>query len=107
MWDGHSCPSLLTWPLLYLAVTGETKIKTNFNGNGDGQECPSHTNPPTSIVHTRLLDLNQAGLREAGLGVLRGAPGIEDGNLMHAGNGAVGRAGFFREVFAANVVARV
>ena len=39
--------------------------------------------------------------------MLRRAPGVKDGNLVHAGNRAVRRAAFFREVFAADVVAGV
>ena len=38
---------------------------------------------------------------------LRSAPGIEDGNLMDAGNGAAGRAAFFREEFAAAMLVRI
>jgi hypothetical protein len=46
VWDGHSCPSLLTLVLILLVspffwnawfwLQLQTKV------NGDGQECPSH-----------------------------------------------------------------
>ena len=39
--------------------------------------------------------------------MLRGAPAIEDGNLVDARNGAIGSAAFFGEIFAAHVIARV
>lgn len=40
-------------------------------------------------------------------GMLWGAPGIEDRDLMHAGDGAVGGASFFGAVFAAEIVPRI
>ena len=39
--------------------------------------------------------------------MLRGAPGIERGNLMHAGNGAVRRAGLFGHILPPDVSQRV
>src|SRR5271155_4787829 len=39
--------------------------------------------------------------------MLRGAPSIEDGNLVHARHGAMRRAAFLREIFAAHVVASI
>jgi hypothetical protein len=39
--------------------------------------------------------------------MLRGAPSIEDGNLVDARNGAMRSAAFFCEIFAAHVIARV
>jgi len=44
MWDGHSCPSLLT--LTFAAETSgqvSVNVKFKFQVKGDGQECPSHT----------------------------------------------------------------
>ena len=59
----------------------------------------------------RLLDLYQfaSGSRGRGgfHGVLRGAPGVKDRDLMHAGDSAVRRAAFFGKKFAADVVASV
>ncbi len=49
VWDGHSCPSLLILTLhLSLTPAGRDlgiKVNTNtkINGNGVGQECPTHT----------------------------------------------------------------
>src|ERR1700730_1861922 len=40
-----------------------------------------------------LLDLNQVAVDRASArrcGMLRGSPGVKDGNLVHAGNGAMG-----------------
>ena len=58
-----------------------------------------------------LFDLHEFVLRCVGAmrlrRVLRGAPRIEDRNLVHAGHRAVRRAAFFREIFAADIVARV
>lgn len=63
-----------------------------------GQECPSHT---------RLLDLHQFArggwLCARSRRTLRIAPEIEDRNLVDARNGAMRGAGFFGEVFAADV----
>src|SRR5579864_9756136 len=39
--------------------------------------------------------------------MLRSAPGVEDGDLVHAGNRALGRTGFFGEEFSAKIVAGV
>src|SRR5438094_1566205 len=53
-----------------------------------------------------LLDLYQisGGSRD---GVLRSAPGIEDRNLVHAGDCAVRSAAFFGEIFAPDIGDRV
>src|SRR5262245_2584612 len=64
-----------------------------------GQECPTHTS---------LLDLHQL-VRSRRLCAcsgrpLRIAPSIKDRNLVHARDGAVWRAGFFGEVFAADIL---
>src|SRR5579863_5754335 len=53
-----------------------------------------------------LFDLHKIAGTYAGR-LLRRAPGIEDRNLMHARYGAVRRAGFLGEEFAAQVVASV
>jgi len=45
VWDGHSCPSLLTLVLKWQRIPNvdtNTNIKTKIKIKGDGQECPSH-----------------------------------------------------------------
>src|SRR5262249_43287409 len=54
----------------------------------------------------KLFDLDQVtstGIDYNGRRTLRGAPGIEDRDLVHAGDGAVRGAAFFAEVFAADI----
>src|SRR6202011_5741321 len=54
-----------------------------------------------------LLDLNQVAVNRASArrcGMLRGSPGVKDGNLVHAGNGAMGGAGFLGQVLATYVI---
>ncbi|MGO9648407.1 MAG: hypothetical protein ACLPOO_10150 [Terriglobales bacterium] len=42
VWGGHSWPPKLRL-LLNFGGDPNVNIKINFNINGDGQECPSHT----------------------------------------------------------------
>src|SRR6185437_16078956 len=45
--------------------------------------------------------------RSSRRGMLRGAPAVNCGNLVDAGDGAMRRAGFFRKEFAANIGDRI
>src|SRR4029077_8512012 len=57
-----------------------------------------------------LLDLNKVAIHRADAGrcgMLRSSPGVEDRNLVHAGNGAMGCAEFFGQVLATYVITGV
>ena len=48
MWSGHSCPLLLTLPLIFLdrqTENGRSQVKIEVKGSG--QECPLHI-----VLHT-------------------------------------------------------